>query len=138
MTELPDPQSLLSHGFDRALTGVRVESMHEGKARLSLVVTDSLLNPVRTLHGGAIATLVDDAGTLAIMSADAHGRAGVTTDLNVSYLSAARPGETITIEATALRTGRTLAFVTVDLRNAEGKLLAHGRMTKYMGNAGSS
>ncbi len=120
-------------GFDRALAGATVTAVGEAAATVRLPVADPVLNPVGTLHGGAIATLVDDAGTLAIMAADPEGRAGVTTDLNVTYLAAARPGEAVLAEAKALKTGRTLAFVTVDIvAEHDRRLLAQGRMTKYM------
>ncbi|MBX3466145.1 MAG: PaaI family thioesterase [Planctomycetes bacterium] len=120
-------------GFDRSLAGMTLEAVEPGRAVVSLPVTDAVVNMVGTLHGGAIATLVDDAGTIAIMSADQDGRPGVTTDLNVSYFSAAPQGETVTAEARCLKSGRTLAFVEVDIKSAEGKLLAQGRMTKFMG-----
>ena len=73
------------------------------------------------------------AGTVAIIERRyAWGRPGVTTDLNVSYFA---PGtDTVLIIAEVLKTGRTLAFVTVDLRSeVDNTLVAQGRMTKYMG-----
>lgn len=130
----PHPlQAFLSVGFDRSLEGLTLVSVDDGQAVLTIEVVDSIQNPVGTLHGGAIATLVDDAGTLAIMSADRDSRSGVTTDLNVSYFKAALPGQTVTITAKALKTGKTLAFVEVNLTNPDGALLAQGRMTKFMG-----
>jgi acyl-coenzyme A thioesterase 13 len=120
-------------GFDKALAGMSLVSVEPGRAVVSLPVTEAVCNPIGTLHGGCIATLVDDAGTIAIMSSDAEGRPGVTTDLTVSYLSAAPLGETVTAEGRTLKSGRTLAFVEVDIRGSDGKLLATGRMTKFMG-----
>lgn len=120
-------------GFDRSLAGMILESVEPGRAVVRLPVTEAVCNMVGTLHGGAIATLVDDAGTIAIMSSDAESRPGVTTDLNVSYLSAATLGEVVRAEARTLKSGRTLAFVEVDIKSQEGKLLAQGRMTKFMG-----
>ena len=120
-------------GFDRSLVGVSLDSVEPGRAVVRLPVTEAVCNPVGTLHGGAIATLVDIAGTLALMTSDAESRPGVTTDLTVSYLSAAPLGDVVLAEARTLKAGRTLGFVEVAIRNAEGKLLAQGRMTKFMG-----
>lgn len=106
-----------------------------GRAVLECDVGPATTNPNGMLHGGAIATLVDHAGTLAIASADREGRYGVTTDLNVSYLAAAPEGMTVRAEARALRVGRTLAYVEVNLYSPERKLLAQGRMTKFMPTA---
>lgn len=120
-------------GFDKALVGLQLVEAEAGKAKLRIVVDRSVQNLGGNLHGGAIATLVDDAGTLAIMTADRDGRPGVTTDLNVSYLVAGRAGETVEIAAEVLKVGRTLAYVSVDLRREDGTLLAQGRMTKFLG-----
>jgi acyl-coenzyme A thioesterase 13 len=124
---------LAAGGFDQSLVGLEVVSAEAGKATLRIAVERPVQNLGGNLHGGAIATLVDDAGTLAIMTADRDGRPGVTTDLNVSYFSAGRAGESVLIEATVLKTGKTLAFVSVDLRREkDGVLIAQGRMTKYL------
>ncbi len=120
-------------GFDRTLVGLEVVEVEAGRARLKMTVTPPVANLGGNLHGGAIATLVDDAGTLAIISADGAGRPGVTTDLNVTYFRTGRPGETILIEAEVLKSGRTMAFVSVDLRRErDGARIAQGRMTKFL------
>jgi acyl-coenzyme A thioesterase 13 len=122
-----------AHGYNGSL-GTRIVSHGEGQARLELQVTPEVQNVNGTLHGGAIATLVDHAGTVAIMTADRQGRAGVSTDLTVSFLAAAPGGSTVVAEARVLKIGKTLAFVSVDVRRADdGVLVAQGRMTKYQG-----
>ena len=123
-----------SHGFDRSLAGMKLVEAKDGKAVVRLEVTESVANWGGTLHGGAIATLVDDAGTAAIVSKDRDHRPGVTTDLNVSYFSPGPMGSFVRAEATVLKTGKTLAFVSVDIRReTDGGLVAQGRMTKFLG-----
>jgi acyl-coenzyme A thioesterase 13 len=120
-------------GYNTSL-GARVVSYGEGQARLEMEVTPDVQNVNGTLHGGAIATLVDRAGTVAIITADRQGRPGVSTDLNVSFLASAPAGATVVAEARVLKIGKTLAFVEVDVRRvADGVLVAQGRMTKYQG-----
>ncbi|MEZ6186141.1 MAG: PaaI family thioesterase [Planctomycetota bacterium] len=137
MTGLPpdDPRRELfgKHGFDAALPGMTLGEVGATSAEVTLEVSEQVANMVGTLHGGAIATLVDVAGTIAIMAADQAHRPGVTTDLNVSYFAAGRLGDTVTARAQVLKSGKTLAFVSVDLTNPQGALLAQGRMTKFMG-----
>jgi acyl-coenzyme A thioesterase 13 len=131
-----DPRRALfgTQGFDAALPGLSLEEVEAGRATVKLPVSERVQNVVGTLHGGAIATLVDIAGTIAIMSADQDGRPGVTTDLNASYLAAGQGGTTVLAKGRVLKAGRTLAFVEVDIVDeASGKLLAQGRMTKFMG-----
>ena len=120
-------------GYNTSL-GARVVSYGNGEARLEMEVAPSVQNVNGTLHGGAIATLVDRAGTVAIITADREGRPGVTTDLNVTYFAPAPSGATVVAEARVLKAGKTLAFVTVDVRRvADGVLVAQGRMTKFQG-----
>src|SRR5438477_3155569 len=105
-----------SGGFDSALVGFEVLSLENGKARVRIPVSPQVANLNGNLHGGAIATLVDDVGTLAIVDADRQNRPGVTTDLNVSYFAPGRAGENVLVEGTVLKSGRTVAYVSVDLR----------------------
>lgn len=82
------------------------------------------------MHGGAISTLIDAA---AATCSSTLQRAGdewsglVTTDLNVSYLNAARSD--VVAEAYAVRSGRTIAFIQVDVHDAAGTHVASGRVT---------
>jgi acyl-coenzyme A thioesterase 13 len=120
-------------GFDRVFPGLELVDAGEGRARLRLPVSETVQNINGALHGGAAATLVDMAGTLAIMTADRDGRAGVSSDLNISWLSPAPRDSVVIAEGTVLKTGRTLAFVQVDLRlEGDGVLVAQGRMTKFL------
>lgn len=120
-------------GFHR-VCGFRAVSWGEGKAVVEADVTEAMENPNGHFHGGAVASLVDYAGTIAIMCADRDGRPGVTTDLNTSYFAATPAGDTAVAEATVMKIGKTLAFVSVDVRRkSDGVLVAQGRMTKYQG-----
>ena len=120
-------------GFDQSLVGLEIVSADAGRAVLKIVVGREVQNLGGNLHGGAIATLVDDAGTIAIMTADENSRPGVTTDLNVSYFAAGRAGETVLATAEVLKVGRTMAYVSVDLRReSDGVRIAQGRMSKFL------
>jgi acyl-coenzyme A thioesterase 13 len=112
-------------------TGFRLLSFGGGRAEMECPVAPPTQNVNGFLHGGIIALLVDEAGTVALASEDRDGRPGVTTDLSVSYLSPGRPPRVLA-RAQALKVGRTLGYVQVDIVNDDGKLVAQGRMTKYM------
>lgn len=105
-----------------------------GHVVVHVEVTLDHVNAAKTLHGGAAATLVDVVGTLAILNEDQHHRPGVSTDLNVSWFAPITLGDTAVVEAQVLKTGRSLAFVTVDIRRAsDDTLCVQGRMTKALG-----
>ncbi len=112
--------------------GFQLISHGDGEAIMECAVGPSTQNVNGDLHGGILALLVDEAGTVALASRDRDGRPGVTTDLNVSYLSPGRP-PAVRAVARALKVGRTLGYVQVDVTGGDGKLVAQGRMTKFMG-----
>lgn len=139
MTEQLHPRALQwihdaeTRGFHR-LCGFRILSYGNGHACVAVEVTADVENPSGFLHGGAIATLIDQAGTIAILTVDRDGRPGVSTDLNVSFLAPVSTGTTVVAEAAVLKVGKSMAFVEVAVRRHEDNVLvAHGRMTKFQG-----
>ncbi|XP_048057274.1 acyl-coenzyme A thioesterase 13 [Megalobrama amblycephala] len=123
-----------SPGFDRVLSKVEILSASPGKVVCEMKVEEEHTNRVGNLHGGLTATLVDMISTTAIMYSE-RGAPGVSVDMNITYMNAAKIGEDILITAQVLKQGRTLAFATVDLTNkANGKLIAQGRHTKHLGS----
>ncbi|XP_042241895.1 acyl-coenzyme A thioesterase 13-like [Homarus americanus] len=122
-----------SGGFDRNLSKVRVVSGGNGKCIAEMTVEKEHTNRGGTLHGGLTATLVDIVSTMALMTTK-QAVPGVSVDINVSYLSAAKTGDEILINAEALKVGRTLAFLNVDITNKDsGAPVARGSHTKYIG-----
>ena len=93
------------------------------------IVTEGLLNPNRTLHGGAIATIVDE---LTSMHLTAHILEGsVSVDLHVAYHSGAAAGDSIRLESHVLRTGKRVCFTEAKLyRVKDGALIATALHTK--------
>lgn len=91
-----------------------------------------------SLHGGFTATLVDQMSTLALLThADENLAAGVSIELNVSFLSPANVGDQILIEASTLRKGRNLAYLTVDIfKKEDRKLIAKASHVKFIGGCG--
>ena len=75
-------------------------------------------------HGGIISALVDIAGDYAIASR--LGRWVATIDLRVDYLRPALQGE-LTALARAVKVGRTVGVADVELRDAQGAVVAIGR-----------
>ena len=61
-----------------------------------LPVTTALSNSYGTLHGGASATVIDIVGSMALLSRDPT-RPGVSVEINTTYTSAAKVGETVRV-----------------------------------------
>ncbi|XP_074543433.1 acyl-coenzyme A thioesterase 13 [Halichoeres trimaculatus] len=124
-----------TRGFDRVLSKVNILSASPGKLVCELRVEEEHTNRGGTLHGGMTATLVDVISTVAIMNTE-RGAPGVSVDMNITYMSAAKMGEDVLITAEVLKQGRTLAFASVDLTSkVTGKMIAQGRHTKHLGNS---
>ncbi|KAJ8273277.1 hypothetical protein GJAV_G00099710 [Gymnothorax javanicus] len=120
--------------FDRVLSKVNILSASPGKIVCEMKVEEEHTNPSGTLHGGMTATLVDVISTVALMNTE-RGLPGVSVDMNITYMNAAKLGEDVLITAEVLKQGRTLAFATVDLTSkASGRLIAQGRHTKHLGS----
>ncbi|QYS96041.1 4HBT domain-containing protein [Trichoderma simmonsii] len=89
-------------------------------------------NRLQTIHGGTIASLVDLGGSLAVASTGRFAT-GVSTDLNVTYLSpGGRPGDILKGTAICEKIGKTLAYTTVQFYNSKGQLAARGSHTKHV------
>ncbi|CAJ1083483.1 acyl-coenzyme A thioesterase 13 [Xyrichtys novacula] len=122
-------------GFDRVLSKVNILSASPGKVVCEMRVEEEHTNRGGTLHGGMTATLVDVISTVAIMNSE-RGAPGVSVDMNITYMSAAKMGEDVLITAQVLKQGRTLAFASVDFTSkATGKMIAQGRHTKHLGGS---
>ena len=106
----------------------------EGACRLKMPVHASMINSDdQTLHGGIIATLVDEAVGAAMSTfhySDKGVRGFTTTELSVSYLEGVLTPE-VYAEGSILRNGRTLVVGQADILDSTGKLCANGRAT-YM------
>lgn len=139
---MPDPQRteskriLAETGFLSWL-GIEIQEESEGRAVLRLPHRDELTNTdSNTLHGGVVATLIDNAAGTALRTVlESPGTARyATTELNLSYLRPAT-GD-LRAEATVRRRGRSLVVVQVDVDarrpSGEWTTVAVGRASYYV------
>ncbi|XP_022706119.1 acyl-coenzyme A thioesterase 13-like isoform X1 [Varroa jacobsoni] len=115
--------------FNAVLTNLELKSASDGRCVAELLVTRPHLNVARTLHGGLSATLVDSVSTFALLTQ--RNVRSVSVDLSVSFIGPAKEGDLITIDATTLKVGQTLAYLTVDIRK-QSKLIITGKHTKFL------
>jgi uncharacterized protein (TIGR00369 family) len=102
-------------------------------ARLVLPFAAANSNPGGALHGGVAASLVLIGSALVADAGRQDGRAPErsTVDASISYLAAAI-NEGVVAEARALRRGKELTFVEVDVRTEAGKPIARGLTTRRL------
>lgn len=85
-----------------------------------------------TTHGGVLAAIID--ATASYTVASAIGRIGPTLDLRVDYHKGAKPGP-LTALGRLVKAGRSIVTVDVSLQDADGNLLASGRMVSFVQQA---
>jgi uncharacterized protein (TIGR00369 family) len=78
------------------------------------------------VHGGAIATLADEALASVAFTVAEEGEATVTADLKIDFLRPARPGR-LFARATVRHRTRRLAFCEATLENESGQVVAEAR-----------
>ncbi|KAK8068662.1 hypothetical protein PG994_005278 [Apiospora phragmitis] len=118
------------------LSDVRIVSAVKGVVKARIVLSKNHMNSSGGLHGSVSATIVDWAGGIAIATWDRRDKTGVSVEIHVRYLSSAREGEEIEIEATADRVGGSVGFTSVVISKVvdgeAGPVVASGTHTKYV------
>ena len=115
--------------------GIRLADIQPGIATLILPFRSEIVTIGTTVHGGAIAALIDTAAMVAAWS-DApipEKIRGTTINLTVSYLAAAAEQEDLQAIARVLRRGKNLVYLDVEVQNASGSAVARGLVTYKLG-----
>ena len=117
--DIPAPPIMHTLGIERL-------EVEEGRITVVMRVREFHYNPLGTVHGGVIATLLDTAAACSVHSTLPAGMAYTSLDLTTKFL---RP---VTVDSGELRCvggvvhqGRTTALAEARLYDAAGKLLAH-------------
>lgn len=105
------------------LLGLKFVRVERGAVTIRLGVRDDLKQNNGTLHGGALATLLDTASAFAVITLLSDGETTATVNLSVSYLQSIKRGQVIAA-ARVLKAGRRLLSVAVDVKDTQGRLLA--------------
>jgi uncharacterized protein (TIGR00369 family) len=101
-----------------------------GRVLVRLRAQEFHYNPLGTVHGGVIATLLDTAAACAVHSTLAAGEAYTSLDLTTKFL---RPvtvdSGLLTCEGTVLQRGRRTALAQAMLVDESGRTVAHATST---------
>lgn len=113
-----------SSSFEKYL-GVLFLKYADGCCEIQLKIKDEHLNIGKTVHGGIINALCDIALSGAV-TCDFIDRAEsvVTMQMNVNFLRAGLPGDTLTACGEIIKKGSNVVYVEGGVKNQNGKLLA--------------
>ena len=122
----PDDDSGLERGFIK-LVGLRIEQASGDRVVLTCPVTPDLHQPFGLVHGGVYATLAETAASIggSLWFGDQGKVVGVSN--HTDFLRAVRRGE-LRAEATPLARGRTTQLWQVEIRDEQGRLVAHAKV----------
>src|ERR1700730_10966779 len=112
------------------LMGMWISEVSEGRAVFAVEPAEYHYNPLGTVHGGVIATLLDSALGCVVQSMLPAGTSYTTLELKVNYLRpvTAKTG-TVYAEGKIIHLGGRIATAEARLTDAAGKLYAHGTTT---------
>ncbi|MBB3713785.1 uncharacterized protein (TIGR00369 family) [Limimaricola variabilis] len=113
-------------GAQRLIGYVLDVGQSDGRARCHLTVTADHTNRHGMLHGGIVATILDNAmGATGSLSRDPGGRYPfLTISLNTQYLAPAREGEALVAVGRITGGGRKILFIEGELRGGDDRLIA--------------
>jgi uncharacterized protein (TIGR00369 family) len=102
----------------------------EGRVVVTLEPQEYHYNPLGTIHGGVLATLLDTATGCAVHSTLPAGVGYTTLDLTTKFLRPASIASgLLTCEGTVLSKGRRTALAEARITDAKGALIAHATST---------
>lgn len=107
-------------GASQAL-GMTLEEVRPGYARLRMTVRRDMLNGHGTCHGGLVFALADSAFAFACNSRDV---ATVASGCTIEFLAPAEEGDALVAEAQERSLEGRTGVYDVDVRLAEGRLVA--------------
>lgn len=137
--DLPPPPVATLLGFD-------LTEADEGRVVMRLAAAEHLFNPLGSVHGGMIATLLDSVMGCAVHSTLPLGRFYTTLEFKVNFLRAVtQQAGVVSGEGRVVQSGRQVAVAEARLIGADGRLYATASTTclvfdlpKEVGSDGSA
>ncbi len=103
------------------LLGMKLEELSQGYAKVKLELKKEFLNWDNMIHGGVIATVLDQAFGCACNTLD---NIHVAIQMNIHFLAAAPVGETLYAESRIIRAGKRVGASEMTVSDSEGKVIA--------------
>ena len=134
MTGLEQLRAVMGEGGERASIGRTLDfwpvEIEEGHVVFEGRPGTGHLNPLRAVHGGYAATLLDSCMGCAVHTMLPAGKTFTTLELKVNYIRSLKPDSGI-VRAVGdiIHAGRTTATAEGRLFDPQGRLVAHGTTT---------
>ncbi len=106
--------------------GMKLVELSNGYAKVKLEMKKEFLNWENMIHGGVIASLLDQAFGCSLNTLD---YIYVAVQLNINYLTAAPVGETLYAESKVIYAGKKLGVSEMSVFDSKGKMIARATGT---------
>ena len=113
-----------------SLIGLAMRSAEAGRVTMAMTPAEYHYNPIGTVHGGVIATVLDTVLACAVLSTLPPGRGCMTLEIKVNYLRAltAATGEVVG-EGVCLHAGKQVGVAEGRITDANGRVYATASVT---------
>jgi uncharacterized protein (TIGR00369 family) len=113
-----------------ALVGLSIAEVEDGRVVMRLTPAEYHYNPIGTMHGGILATLLDSVMGCAVHTTLPQGRGYTSLEIKVNYVRAVTndSGE-LSAEGRIVHAGRRSAVAEGTVRDAKGRLCATASTT---------
>jgi uncharacterized protein (TIGR00369 family) len=101
-------------------------SMGDGRSEVSWTPGPDMANPVGNVHGGLVATVIDEVAAMATISAIERQGSVPTVSIHVDYLHGIAIGATYTARGEVVRVGRAVAIADAQIVDGDNRVLARG------------
>ena len=108
--------------------GQQVMEVSAGYARVEMDIDERHINPIGSVHGGAIFSLADSAGGVAAMS---RGSFVTTVTGSINYLNPAINVKKLIADTRELKAGKNILVYDVAIWDESGQAIAEAHMTYY-------
>lgn len=111
------------------LLGIKRLVPEQGDSQTELVITESLMNPNGSAHGGSIFSLVDTGMSGALRKHIVEPEFSATVESKINYLKAVRVGSTLLCTSRVIQRTSRLAVIEAEVHNENNELVAKAMAT---------
>jgi len=113
------------------LLNMKIQEVKDGYACLVMDLEEKHLQFLKTVHGGAIASLADSAAAWATVGSTGLEAIPVTVEMKINFLAPVESGRLIA-EARVVHKGKTISLSDVEVKDDKGRLVAKSLVTYFL------
>lgn len=113
------------------LLNMKIDEVKGGYARLTMNIEEKHLQFLKTVHGGAIASLADSAAAWATGGSTDFKNIPLTVEMKINFLAPVESGQLVA-EAKTIHKGSKISVSDVEVKTDEGCLVAKSLVTYFL------